>query len=146
MAAADEANDDLSSTETTKKGKTKKLLKATADDDEERAYRRRREAASPATLQNVGIKRTIRVVAPGDLSFFDSNRNNTVVYSSAQRIVGQSDVCISPTSFVVGIVVLVALLILTTLAALILCLRLRSLDRVSNKHKQIDLEYIKNTM
>ena len=140
-----EDDEDTTTTSTTKKRATK--AKKAPSDDEDTAYRRRRRDTSDKdSQQNVGMKRTIRVVAPGDLSFMDGNRNNTVVYSSAQRIVGQNDVCISPPSFVAGIVVLLALLILTTLTAVILCMRLRTLDRVSNKLKDMDMEYIKHTM
>ncbi|OQV24082.1 hypothetical protein BV898_02037 [Hypsibius exemplaris] len=136
-------------TTTTKKPASKKSLrtkKVPADDDDDSAYKRRRRDTESDLQKNVGMKRTIRVVAPGDLSFLETNRNNTVVYAGAQRIVGQGDVCIAPSSFVAGIVVLVALLVLTTLAAMILCLRLRSLDRVSNKMKAMDVEYMKHTL
>ncbi|GAU90530.1 hypothetical protein RvY_02936 [Ramazzottius varieornatus] len=120
--------------------------KRVPSDDDDTAYRRKRDTSDKDSQQNVGMKRTIRVVAPGDLSFMEGNRNNTVVYSNAQRIGDDNAVCISPPSFVAGIVVLLALLVLTTLTAVILCMRLRSLDRVSNKLKDMDMEYIKHTM
>ncbi|XP_055347547.1 uncharacterized protein LOC129594777 [Paramacrobiotus metropolitanus] len=117
-------------------------------DDDEPVYRKRRDAPvpDPEIQKNVGMKRRFRVVSPGDLSFLENKANNTVVYSTAQRVVGVSDVCISPTSFVAGIVVLLALLILTTLCAIILCLRLRSLHRISNKLKDINLDYVNKSV
>ncbi|XP_045481959.1 uncharacterized protein LOC123686050 [Harmonia axyridis] len=81
-------------------------------------------------MTDVNTSRTIQVVAPGDVNFaLNSAQNNeTVVIQSASS--GDAEtICMSIPSFVAGLVMLLLVLIVSSLVAAFLFVRVRAIDR-----------------
>lgn len=82
-------------------------------------------------MTDVNTSRTIQVVAPGDVNFalnpVGSASNETVVVSS--RTTEADSICISVSSFVAGLSMLLAILVVACLVAAFLFVRVRTLDR-----------------
>ncbi|XP_044740998.1 uncharacterized protein LOC123302220 [Chrysoperla carnea] len=92
--------------------------------------RERRETAQEMT--DVNTSRTIQVVAPGDVNFAlnSAPNNETVVIQSASSNVNDSEtICMSLPSFVAGLVMLLLVLIVASLVAAFLFIRVRAIDR-----------------
>lgn len=81
-------------------------------------------------MTDVNTSRIIQVVAPGDVNFALNNsaNNETVVIQSA-RTVDAETICMSVPSFVGGLVMLLLVLIIASLVAAFLFVRVRQFDR-----------------
>ncbi|XP_026320350.1 uncharacterized protein LOC113230558 [Hyposmocoma kahamanoa] len=99
--------------------------------------RRRRETSTPTRIYkrdaqemtDVNTSRTIQVVAPGDVNFALNNAaaNETVVIQSPAS--DPETICMSVPSFVAGLVMLLLVLVVASLVAAFLFVRVRALDR-----------------
>lgn len=81
-------------------------------------------------MTDVNTSRTIQVVAPGDVNFALNApaSNETVVIQSASTSDSET-ICMSVPSFVAGLVMLLLVLIISSLVAAFLFVRVRSIDR-----------------
>lgn len=81
-------------------------------------------------MTDVNTSRTIQVVAPGDVNFAlnSSSSNETVIVQSA-RTVDSETVCLSVPSFVGGLVMLLLVLVVASLIAAFLFVRVRHFER-----------------
>lgn len=81
-------------------------------------------------MTDVNTSRTIQVVAPGDVNFAlnPSQNNETVVIQSASASDPET-ICMSVPSFVAGLVMLLLVLIVASLVAAFLFVRVRAIDR-----------------
>ncbi|XP_025834132.1 uncharacterized protein LOC112905612, partial [Agrilus planipennis] len=88
----------------------------------------KREAGQEMT--DVNTSRTIQVVAPGDVNFAlnAASSNETVVIQSASSADPET-ICMSVPSFVAGLVMLLLVLIVASLVAAFLFVRVRAIDR-----------------
>ena len=83
-------------------------------------------------MTDVNTSRTIQVVAPGDVNFAlnPTQTNETVVIqSSSLSPTDQETICMSVPSFVAGLVMLLLVLIVASLVAAFLFVRVRAIDR-----------------
>lgn len=81
-------------------------------------------------MTDVNTSRTIQVVAPGDVNFaLNPNSNNETVIVQSARTVDSETVCLSVPSFVGGLVMLLLLLIVASLIAAFLFIRVRHFER-----------------
>ena len=88
--------------------------------------KRTRRAASEMT--DVSTTRIIQVVAPGDVAFtLNPNQNETVVVQNLTDGDG-NHICLSVPSFVGGLTMLLLVLIIATMVAVFLLLRVRQFD------------------
>ncbi|KAL1465870.1 hypothetical protein WDU94_005396 [Cyamophila willieti] len=103
--------------------------------DDLRGARRRRDVVlhvykrEAQDMTDVNTSRTIQVVAPGDVNFAlnaGASTNETVVVS--QKSMDSDHICISLPSFVAGLAMLLAVLVVACLVAAFLFVRVRSLD------------------
>ncbi|XP_022915077.1 cuticlin-4 [Onthophagus taurus] len=80
-------------------------------------------------MTDVNTSRTIQVVAPGDVNFAlnPPQSNETVVIQSASS--DSETICMSVPSFVAGLVMLLLVLIVASLVAAFLFVRVRAIDR-----------------
>lgn len=107
---------------------------------------RRRRAAFPETMTivvnriykretgqemtDVNTSRTIQVVAPGDVNFaLNSTPNNETVVIQSASSADSETICMSLPSFVGGLVMLLLVLIVASLVAAFLFVRVRAIDR-----------------
>ncbi|XP_049949616.1 uncharacterized protein LOC126457397 [Schistocerca serialis cubense] len=92
----------------------------------------RRRRATTQEL-DVNTSRVIQVVAPGDVNFAlggsGSTANETVVIQAAPRAADGEHICMSVPSFVGGLVMLLLLLVVASLVAAFLFVRVRAIDR-----------------
>lgn len=81
-------------------------------------------------MTDVNTSRTIQVVAPGDVNFAlnAASSNETVVIQSASSSDPET-ICMSVSSFVAGLVMLLLVLIVASLVAAFLFVRVRAIDR-----------------
>ncbi|KAL1492975.1 hypothetical protein ABEB36_011128 [Hypothenemus hampei] len=81
-------------------------------------------------MTDVNTSRTIQVVAPGDVNFAlnSAQSNETVVIQSASSQDPET-ICMSVPSFVAGLVMLLLVLIVASLVAAFLFVRVRAIDR-----------------
>lgn len=81
-------------------------------------------------MTDVNTSRTIQVVAPGDVNFAlnAAQNNETVVIQSASTLDPET-ICMSVPSFVAGLVMLLLVLIVASLVAAFLFVRVRAIDR-----------------
>lgn len=81
-------------------------------------------------MTDVNTSRTIQVVAPGDVNFAlnSAQSNETVVIQSASSSDPET-ICMSVPSFVAGLVMLLLVLIVASLVAAFLFVRVRAIDR-----------------
>ncbi|KAF5306042.1 hypothetical protein FQR65_LT00757 [Abscondita terminalis] len=81
-------------------------------------------------MTDVNTSRTIQVVAPGDVNFAlnAASSNETVVIQSASSSDPET-ICMSVPSFVAGLVMLLLVLIVASLVAAFLFVRVRAIDR-----------------
>lgn len=81
-------------------------------------------------MTDVNTSRTIQVVAPGDVNFAlnSAQSNETVVIQSASSADPET-ICMSVPSFVAGLVMLLLVLIVASLVAAFLFVRVRAIDR-----------------
>lgn len=81
-------------------------------------------------MTDVNTSRTIQVVAPGDVNFaLNSNSNNETVIVQSARTVDSETVCLSVPSFVGGLVMLLLVLVVASLIAAFLFVRVRHFER-----------------
>lgn len=111
--------------------------------DDLRGVRRRRETESmdlvitpriykreAQEMTDVNTSRTIQVVAPGDVNFaLNPNPNNETVIVQSARTVDSETVCLSVPSFVGGLVMLLLVLVVASLIAAFLFVRVRHFER-----------------
>ncbi|CAH0592597.1 unnamed protein product [Chrysodeixis includens] len=117
--------------------------------------RRRRETSSPTRIYkrdaqemtDVNTSRTIQVVAPGDVNFALNNAaaNETVVIQSPAS--DPETICMSVPSFVAGLVMLLLVLVVASLVAAFLFVRVRALDRkgAHGAAAYFETDYVKHT-
>lgn len=89
--------------------------------------RRKRQAQDAKDIQT---QRTIQVVAPGDVAFnlpFTADNESVVDVYSQPRDFGENAICMSVPGFAAGIIILILLLVVSTLVAAFLFLRVRQL-------------------
>ncbi|XP_013791500.1 uncharacterized protein LOC106475359, partial [Limulus polyphemus] len=83
--------------------------------------------ASLEEMTQVGLNRVIRVVSVGDLAFSLKN-NDSAPVNYTQRRDHDSVICMSAPGFAASLVVLLAILVISSLLSAFLCLKQRSLD------------------
>ncbi|OWR47712.1 Dusky isoform A [Danaus plexippus plexippus] len=119
--------------------------------------RRRRETSVSSTnriykrdaqeMTDVNTSRTIQVVAPGDVNFALNNAatNETVVIQSPAS--DPETICMSVPSFVAGLVMLLLVLVVASLVAAFLFVRVRALDRkgAHGAAAYYETDYVKHT-
>lgn len=106
------------------------------------ARRRRRDTQE---MTDVNTSRTIQVVAPGDVNFALNSApgNETVVIQSPAT--DPETICMSVPSFVAGLVMLLLVLVVASLVAAFLFVRVRALDRKAPPAAFFDADYVKHT-
>lgn len=109
--------------------------------DDLRGVRRRRETMDlvitpriykreAQEMTDVNTSRTIQVVAPGDVNFaLNPNPSNETVIVQSARTVDSETVCLSVPSFVGGLVMLLLVLVVASLIAAFLFVRVRHFER-----------------
>jgi len=81
-------------------------------------------------MTDVNTSRTIQVVAPGDVNFsLSPNFNNETVIVQSARTTDSETVCVSVSSFVGGLVMLLLVLVVSSLIAAFLFVRVRHFER-----------------
>ncbi|XP_044765968.1 uncharacterized protein LOC123322168 [Coccinella septempunctata] len=81
-------------------------------------------------MTDVNTSRTIQVVAPGDVNFaLNSAQNNETVVIQSASSADPETICMSIPSFVAGLVMLLLVLIVSSLVAAFLFVRVRAIDR-----------------
>lgn len=81
-------------------------------------------------MTDVNTSRTIQVVAPGDVNFaLNPNTSNDTVIVQSARTVDSETVCLSVPSFVGGLVMLLLVLVVASLIAAFLFVRVRHFER-----------------
>ncbi|KAJ8923853.1 hypothetical protein NQ315_010435 [Exocentrus adspersus] len=81
-------------------------------------------------MTDVNTSRTIQVVAPGDVNFaLNSAQNNETVVIQSASSQDPETICMSVPSFVAGLVMLLLVLIVASLVAAFLFVRVRAIDR-----------------
>lgn len=81
-------------------------------------------------MTDVNTSRTIQVVAPGDVNFaLNSAQNNETVVIQSATSPDPETICMSVPSFVAGLVMLLLVLIVSSLVAAFLFVRVRAIDR-----------------
>lgn len=81
-------------------------------------------------MTDVNTSRTIQVVAPGDVNFaLNPNSSNDTVIVQSARTVDSETVCLSVPSFVGGLVMLLLVLVVASLIAAFLFVRVRHFER-----------------
>ena len=84
-------------------------------------------------MTDVSTTRIIQVVAPGDVAFtLNPNQNETVVVQNLTDLDG-NHICLSVPSFVGGLTMLLLVLIIASMVAIFLLLRVRQFDGKSGK-------------
>jgi len=84
-------------------------------------------------MTDVSTTRIIQVVAPGDVAFtLNPNQNETVVVQNLTDMDG-NHICLSVPSFVGGLTMLLLVLIIASMVAIFLLLRVRQFDGKSGK-------------
>ncbi|XP_023945314.1 cuticlin-4 isoform X1 [Bicyclus anynana] len=116
---------------------------------------RRRRETSPTRIYkrdaqemtDVNTSRIIQVVAPGDVNFALNNaaQNETVVIQSPAS--DPETICMSVPSFVAGLVMLLLVLVVASLVAAFLFVRVRALDRkgAHGATAYYETDYVKHT-
>lgn len=97
-------------------------------------------------MTDVNTSRIIQVVAPGDVNFALNNAgaNETVVIQSASGSDPET-ICMSVPSFVAGLVMLLLVLVVASLVAAFLFVRVRALDRKgTHAAAYYDADYVKH--
>ncbi|XP_055528050.1 uncharacterized protein LOC129720585 isoform X1 [Wyeomyia smithii] len=105
---------------------------------DDRRIRRTREAGeAPEQKEDVGMKRIIRVVAPGDLTFpigsQNSTNDSTMIFPARE----EGLICMTTPGFTVTIVVLLSILIASCLTSAFLCVRLKPFSLTSRKERAV---------
>ncbi|XP_050313381.1 uncharacterized protein LOC126748297 [Anthonomus grandis grandis] len=81
-------------------------------------------------MTDVNTSRTIQVVAPGDVNFaLNAAQNNETVVIQSASSQDPETICMSVPSFVAGLVMLLLVLIVASLVAAFLFVRVRAIDR-----------------
>ncbi|KAK9889501.1 hypothetical protein WA026_004778 [Henosepilachna vigintioctopunctata] len=81
-------------------------------------------------MTDVNTSRIIQVVAPGDVNFaLNSAQNNETVVIQSASAADPETICMSIPSFVAGLVMLLLVLIVSSLVAAFLFVRVRAIDR-----------------
>lgn len=84
-------------------------------------------------MTDVNTSRIIQVVAPGDVNFAlgttNSNNDTTVVIQNASASTDPETICMSLPGFVGGLVMLLLVVVVASLVAAFLFVRVRSVDR-----------------
>jgi len=81
-------------------------------------------------MTDVNTSRIIQVVAPGDVNFaLNANSNNETVVIQSASSQDPETICMSVPSFVAGLVMLLLVLIVASLVAAFLFVRVRAIDR-----------------
>jgi hypothetical protein len=96
-------------------------------------------------MTDVNTSRTIQVVAPGDVNFALNNAaaNETVVIQSTTD---PGTLCMSVPSFVAALVMLLLVLVVASLVAAFLFVRVRALDRKgAHGAAYFETDYVKHT-
>lgn len=98
-------------------------------------------------MTDVNTSRIIQVVAPGDVNFALNNAaaNETVVIQSPAS--DPETICMSVPSFVAGLVMLLLVLVVASLVAAFLFVRVRALDRkgAHGAAAYYETDYVKHT-
>lgn len=84
-------------------------------------------------MTDVNTSRTIQVVAPGDVNFAlgttNSSNDTTVVIQNASASADPETICMSLPGFVGGLVMLLLVVVVASLVAAFLFVRVRAVDR-----------------
>ncbi|KAL9695947.1 hypothetical protein quinque_015232 [Culex quinquefasciatus] len=104
---------------------------------DDRRIRRTREAGEPEEKEDVGMKRIIRVVSPGDLTFpigsQNSTNDSTMIFPARE----EGLICMTTPGFTVTIVVLLSILVASCITSAFLCIRLKPFSFSSSKERAV---------
>ncbi|XP_058444424.1 uncharacterized protein LOC131426037 [Malaya genurostris] len=104
---------------------------------DDRRIRRTRDTGEAEDNEDVGMKRIIRVVAPGDLTFpigsQNSTNDSTMIFPARE----EGLICMTTPGFTVTIVVLLSILIASCLTSAFLCIRLKPFSLSSRKLRAV---------
>ena len=112
----------------------------------------RKRRSSPKDSQpstNINTSRTIQVVAPGDVTFSlspTSDNETVIIQSTTSKFDSSETICMSLVSFVSAIFMLLSVLIIASLVATFLYIRLRAINRKGSEFMSMpDLNPYQNT-
>ncbi|XP_055616345.1 uncharacterized protein LOC129762264 [Toxorhynchites rutilus septentrionalis] len=104
--------------------------------DDRRIRRTRAADDAPEEKEDVGMKRIIRVVSPGDLTFPIGSQNGTNDSTMIFPAREEGLICMTTPGFTVTIVVLLSILIASCITSAFLCVRLKPFS-LSSKERSV---------
>ncbi|EFX86937.1 hypothetical protein DAPPUDRAFT_97116 [Daphnia pulex] len=90
-----------------------------------RSNRSRRSANNATEISDVRLRRSLRVISNEDIAY-KPDSHSVVTLTTGNRHTNQEDVCMALSSFIVGLVVILIILVISCIMTALLCVKIRS--------------------